>query len=238
MARRRVIDIGDAPLYRIPEAAFYMDIPVSTLRSWVSGRVYPTQHAPKFFHPLIDIADRQEQLLSFYNLVEAHVISTFRRHHNIPVPRIRDAMDYLRGRINHSHPLVTRDFYIFGRDLIVKELGIANDKVEVMVNTSQKGQLAFADVLKLYLKRIKRTATGFPQQISPLKKSLPLNQPEVIEIDPTVAFGQPVLKGTGVTIAMLLDRHHYGRTAQEIAKDYNLAEDEVESAIEYYQEAA
>ena len=47
-----------------------------------------------------------------------------------------------------------------------------------------------------------------------------------------------MLKGTGVTIAMLLDRHHYGRTAQEIAKDYNLAEDEVESAIEYYQEAA
>lgn len=238
MARRRVIDIGDAPLYGIPEAAFYMDIPVSTLRSWVSGRVYPTQHGPKFFHPLIDIADHREQLLSFYNLVEAHVISTFRRHHNIPVPKIRDAMDYLRGRINHSHPLVTRDFYTFGRDLIVKELGIANDKVEVIVNASQKGQIEFGEVLKMYLKRIKRTATGFPQQIFPLRKSLPLNQPEVIEIDPTIAFGHPVLKGTGVTIAMLLDRHQYGRTAREIAEDYSLDEGEVQTAIEYYQEAA
>ena len=38
-SRKRTIDIGEAPIYGIPETAFYLDIPVTTLRSWVSGRV-------------------------------------------------------------------------------------------------------------------------------------------------------------------------------------------------------
>ena len=233
--RGKAIDIGEAPLYGIPEAAFYLDIPVNTLRSWVSGRVYPTKGGPKFFHPLIDLADPIERQMSFYNLVEAHVILTFRAHYDIPIPKIRDAMDYLRGRIQHEHPLITQEFYTFGKDLIVKQLGASEKTAEVMINASRKGQLGIKDVLEIYLRRIKRTPIGMPAGLYPLRRRLPLNQPDIVEINPTVAFGNPVLKGTGVTIAMLLDRHQFGRTPMEIAEDYDLDKNTVKEAIEFYE---
>lgn len=239
MARRKVLDIGDAPLYGIPEAALYLDIPVATLRSWVSGRTYPTANGPKFFHPLIDLADPLRGVASFYNLVEAHILLTFRQHYNVPIPKIRDAMDYLRGRINHRHPLITQDFYLHGTDLVIEEMGVADSKATVHINASKKGQVGIKEVLEIYLERIDRTGSGLPGSLHPLKRDRPLRQPEIIEINPNVAFGTPVLKGTNMTVAMIVERHEMGMSAKEIADDFDLQISEVKKAIAYYdQEAA
>ena len=236
--RRRTMDIGDAPIYGVPEAAAYLDIPESTLRTWVSGRVYYVTGGKKYFHPVIDFADPVERQLSFYNLTEGHIISTFRRHYRIPIPKIRDAMDYLRGDIDHRHPLITQQFYLYGKDIIVKRMGASDNKTEIMINASKKGQLGIKEVLDVYLRRIKRTVAGTPIRLHPLRRNRPLDQPEVIEINPQVAFGNPVVTGTGVTLAMVLDRYRFGRSAEEIADDYDLKRSEVEKAIEYYREAA
>jgi hypothetical protein len=65
--------------YSIGEAAHYLRIPVATLRSWVRGRFYPTEHGRRFFKPLIELPDPNLGSLSFVNLVEAHVLDAIRR---------------------------------------------------------------------------------------------------------------------------------------------------------------
>jgi uncharacterized protein (DUF433 family) len=237
MARRKVLDIGDAPLYGIPEAALYLDIPVATLRSWVSGRTYPTSRGLKFFHPLIDLADPLDGLASFYNLVEAHILVTFRRHYNIPIPNIRDAMDYLRGSIDHPHPLITQEFYLHGKDLVIEEMRAGELTTRVPVNATKKGQLGIREVLGIYLERIDRRG-GLPASLHPMKRSRPLQQPEIVEINPNVAFGAPVLKGTSMTIAMIIERHEFGMSPKEIAEDFDLQLSEVKQAISYYGQKA
>ncbi len=68
------------PSYTVSEAAHYLRIPVGTMRSWVRGRTYPTQSGPKFFRPIISVPDMDRPLLlSFINLVEAHVLDAIRR---------------------------------------------------------------------------------------------------------------------------------------------------------------
>ena len=238
MARRKVVDIGDAPLYGVPEAASYLNIPETTLRSWVSGRTYPTTYGPKFFHPLIDIADPLNVLMSFYNLVEAHVLVTFRQYYHIPVPKIRNAMDYLRGDIDYQHPLITQEFFLYGTDLVIERMGATDAKRTVTINASRKGQLGIKDVLSIYLKRIERTRLGLPGSLHPMKRTLPLQQPEVVEINPNVAFGAPVLKGTKMTVAMIVERHEYGMSLQEIAEDFGVKLSEVQEALTYYGQAA
>lgn len=65
-------DLRQLPAYGIPEAAGYLRLPASTLRSWILGqRYYDAQRRAKLFRPVIEVADSKRRLLSFSNLVEA-----------------------------------------------------------------------------------------------------------------------------------------------------------------------
>ena len=83
--------------YGITEVSRYLTIPVATLRSWVQGRLYPTEEGEGFFKPLIQIPDIDEPFLSFQNLVEAHVLRAI-RNRNVSMPNIRTAINYLRDK--------------------------------------------------------------------------------------------------------------------------------------------
>jgi hypothetical protein len=86
------------PAYGITEAAHYLQIPRATLHSWLLGRHYETEQGRQFFKPLIDLADKDHYLLSFFNLVEAHVLNALRRKHQVSLAKVRAALDYLRKR--------------------------------------------------------------------------------------------------------------------------------------------
>jgi len=96
-------DPREVPAYSLAEAAYYLGVPAATLRSWVAGRMYSTAKGDRQFRPIIEPADPKRLRLSFVNLVEAHVLSALRREHkNIRLPKIRDAIAYLRTKL-HSH---------------------------------------------------------------------------------------------------------------------------------------
>src|SRR5438105_14458176 len=85
-------DLREMAAYGIAEAAGYLRLPVSTLRSWLLGQRYHYDQTPKFFKPVIHIADRKGRHLSFINLVEAFVLAGIRREHEIPLPTVRKAV--------------------------------------------------------------------------------------------------------------------------------------------------
>ena len=59
-------DLRQLPAYAISEAAGYLQLPTSTLRSWVLGqRYFDAKRTAKLFRPVIDIADpTKKQLLA------------------------------------------------------------------------------------------------------------------------------------------------------------------------------
>src|SRR5436190_145936 len=88
----------DVPAYTVPEASRYLAIPVSTLSSWVAGRIYPPGHGRRKqrFDPVVEIADPVSRTLSFTNLVEAHVLNGLRKERRIKLETIRQAVQMLR----------------------------------------------------------------------------------------------------------------------------------------------
>ena len=87
------------------------------------GQHYRAGEQAKFFKPVIEIADRRERQLSFINLVEAFVLSGIRREHDIPLPKVRRAVDYLRRAFQSKRPLADEQFETDGVDLFVEEVG-------------------------------------------------------------------------------------------------------------------
>ncbi len=84
----------DVAAYTLAEAARYARLPVATLRAWTLGRQYPTTEGGGRFPPLIRPASRQPPLLSFSNLIEAHVLRSLRTEHGVSVKAVRSALAY------------------------------------------------------------------------------------------------------------------------------------------------
>ena len=90
-------DMRDLPTYAVPEAARFLGIPERTLRSWFSG-------ANPVLTPSGSAAD--QPLLSFRNLVDAHIVHTARVYHDLPMSRNprRRASKQLKERATPSTP--------------------------------------------------------------------------------------------------------------------------------------
>ncbi len=83
--RDKVATIRDAAAYTLSEAAHYLRLPPATLRSWVVGRNYSTAEGSKGFSPLIKPASVKPPMMSFTNLIEAHVLRALRTEHGVSV---------------------------------------------------------------------------------------------------------------------------------------------------------
>jgi uncharacterized protein (DUF433 family) len=55
-----------------------------------------------------------------------------------------------------------------------------------------------------------------------------------IEINPQVMMGKPVIRGTRITVELILNKLSEGATESELLEDYpNLAPEDVRAAMEY-----
>ena len=54
-----------------------------------------------------------------------------------------------------------------------------------------------------------------------------------VVIDPRIAFGNPIVDGTGISTAVLAQRYKAGDSIDELADDFGLSRDAVEQAIRY-----
>jgi len=220
-------DPRNLPAYSLQEASRYTQVPVDTLRSWVRGRSYPTEQDLKFSEPIIKLPNVANASLSFTNLIETHVLSAIRRKHHLAMATVRNALDYLENEFKSEHPLADHDFETDGLDLFVEKYG-------KLINVSKSGQMAMKDILSLYLKRIERDENGIARQLFPFTRSsidAHDGEPKIVSIDPTVAFGKPVISGTGIPTAIVAERYKTGESIAEIAADYQREIDEIEEAI-------
>ena len=221
-------DPRDIPTYGFGEAAHLVKIPLVTLKSWIRGRNYPTTSGAKRFEPLINVPDPDLPLLSFINLMEAHVLDAIRYKDRIKLFRVRDTIEHLREKYNSEHPLIDYRFRHDGIDLFT-------EMEKDIVNVSKGGQLAMRDVISAYLKRISRDAHGSAIALYPYLKRNPdyVEEQKVVLIDPRISFGKAILVGVGVPTSVIADRNDAGESIEELAEDYGCEASEIAQAIQY-----
>ena len=212
------------PAYTVAEAAHYLRLPVPTLRSWAVGRTYTTQAGPKRALPALKIPSRDPAMLSFVNLVEAHVLASITRDFDVPLQTVRRAVRYLQKEFGSDHPLIERVLETDRRDLFIREAGR-------LVNVSRGGQVAILEVVGLYLSRIEWDRAGFAMRLYPFTGKAELHAPKAVVIDPHLAFGRPVLTGTTIPTQVIAERFKAGDSPQVLAKDYGRGPSEMLEAI-------
>lgn len=220
------IDVRTQPAYSLAEAAHYLRLSPATLRSWVVGRPYPTSAGPRTSQPLLQAARKQPTLLSFWNLVEAHVIRALRTEHGVSVPDLRKALRYAEKELGIENLLLSKDLMTDAGRLFLERYG-------QLIDLSNSGQLAMRRLLQAHLKRVEWDTRRLPIRLYPFLSADAVAEDRPITIDPQVAFGRPVVQRVGVSTRVIAERLDAGESVPDIAIDYDLSESEVEQAVLY-----
>jgi len=225
-------DPREFPIYGLKEASHYLKTNVQTLAFWLKGRNYKLKNGKiKFWEPLIKPARINPIRLSFYNLVEIHMLLAFRRNYKIQFRKVRSTLLYLKEKYkSEPHPLVTQEFWTNHIDLFIRNAGTP-------VCTSNSEQQYLLGVVDQYLTRIDRDESRLPARIYPMpidssehqKKWQP--QEKIIVIDPNISFGNPSISGRGISTKILAGRFKAGESILSITEDYGITKEETKAAL-------
>jgi uncharacterized protein (DUF433 family) len=219
-------EIRNQAAYGLAEAARYLRLPVATLRSWVAGRDYPKGEGRGRFHPLIQAADHgPPPQLSFWNLIEAHVLRSLRSEHGVALKELRAAIEYAQRTLKIDRLLLREDLRTHAGDVFLEHYG-------KLIKLNASGQLAMRKLFEEHLKRVEWDQWKFPVRLYPFVSSA-VSAAKPIAIDPAIAFGRPVIARVGVSTGTIAERLDSGETVEALAKDYGLEPAEIEQAAVY-----
>lgn len=226
--RKSYISADEIPNYTIEESARYLHVDYEKISYWVIGGTG--------IAPLSTVFTRRPFLLSFKNLVECFVLESLRSIHGMSLQEIRKSIERLRISKPSKYPLADYTLHTErGRLIYLDENG------EQLICLTKSGQMVFREIVMPFLKRVERNERGIARRLFPFTRKehlkSPTDAPRVVMIDPTVAFGMPVLVNSRISTAFLLSRKKGGASVKQLAADYGRPETEIEEALKLEQAA-
>lgn len=219
-------DTRDQPAYTLAEAARYLKVAPATLRSWVVGRPYPTGTGTAHSKALIRPAKNPPVSLSFWNLIEAHVLRSLRTDHAVPMDDLRRAINYAEKTLKIERLLLSPELRTDAGKLLLERYG-------QLIELSASGQIAMRSMFKAHLERVEWDEWKFPVRLYPFTAGSVATEKRPVAITANIAFGRPVLVHGGISTAAIAGRIDAGESIADLADDYDLTVAEIEDAVLY-----
>ena len=192
----------------------------------MAGRAYPKAEGEGRFQPLIHRSEKQPPVLSFWNLIEAHVLRSLRTDHGVSIKAVRQALTYPERTLKIKRLLLRKELRTDAGKVFL-------DRYGALIELSASGQLAMQHLLDEHLKRVEWDEWQFPVRLYPFLSIEATSAEKPIAIDPKIAFGRPVVIRAGVSTAAIAERIDAREPTAEVADDYDLTVEEVEQAVLY-----
>ena len=207
----------EQPAYGVTEAAVYLKVPYTTLRYWLGLNSVAA---------IIEPVARNPVRLSFMNLLESHALAGLRKIYNLKLPKVRAALRKVGEEVpQQAHPLVTQVFLTDRKDLFI-------ERMNRRINVSSKSPQLKLDFYHMYLERVETDPHGlfrfFPFVVEPQQ-----GEPKLIEINPGLGFGKPVIAGTGISTAIIASRFNARESIAALAEEYGRTPEEIEEAVRW-----
>lgn len=209
-----------APLYSYADADRLAVVSRGTAKRWLTGyaRRGPDGEQ-RVIAPVSQGSAASDGAVSFADLIEIVAIGRFREL-GISIRGVRTIVDACRTDFGVDHPLSTLRFKADGRDVFVHS---GTDLRSVLRN---RGQLAWDEILGPFLETLDYRE-GFAVRWWPRGRNAG------VTIDPEYGFGLPVVEGSGVRTEIVLERVRAGDSPSEIAYDFGITPEQVESALRF-----
>jgi uncharacterized protein (DUF433 family) len=205
-----------APLFTIGEAAKYLGLNYTTLRSWVR---------PDAGKPLVYSFPKEGNYASipFAGFAEAFVLAAAKRA-GLKPNKVRPGIEAIRKSVGLDYALATRRLWMDKVELLLAEADDPDAHQDLVV--ARNRQLAMREAVEHELELITYGSDDVAETIQ-----LPIFKKTKVIVDPTEAFGQPIVERTGTRVRDVLALFWADEEIKDIAYDFDLKVDEVEDLI-------
>lgn len=222
-------EVFTTPLYSQAEAAWIVGVPANTFRNWAHGYAYKTTTEKVVAQdPLVTLAREHNRLrVPFLGLAEAYVLDAFRTA-GIPMVRIRPAVESLKNGMGLPYALLSERLMTDGVEVLYDYVGDEAEAVEGRVGLAVvRGdkQVVFREAIEQYLQSV-TYEEGFMTSLEPRRFG-----EGVLRVDPRVNAGQLSFADSGVRLDDVRRRTQAGEPVAEVAEDYDLPLETVESVL-------
>ena len=209
------MDIRRTPLLTARDTARHLEMPESTLDTWIATRV----RGGSMVHAVTP-GKRGWPRMPFVAIIEAYVLRSL-RDMGVSMEEIRRAADVVRREFRDDYALASQRIATDGVALFV-ELA---DRSLVHVKDNQLG---IREVLDDYLRYISWGESGEPTRLQ--LRQYPMAAQVVI--DPRFGWGAPVLARTKVPVDAIRDLWKAGgESIRVVAEEFDLTPDVVEDVL-------
>jgi len=217
-------DTRDVPAYPVAEAARYLHLPVATLRTWVTGGSTTSREGTARSSRVIRPASGDPIMLSFWNLVEAHVLRALRTDHGVSLPAVRKAVRYAEQELDIDRLLLSPELKTNAGRLFL-------DRYGELTELTASGQLAMRKLFESHLRRVEWDTSRFPVRLFPFIPGDTTESTPTVAIDASLAFGRPIIRRRGISTSVIADRIDAGESVADVASDYEINDAEVAAAV-------
>ena len=206
------------PIFTINEAAKYLGLPYTTLRSWVRpdvGKALVYSHS-KVGH---------NATIPFVGFAEAFVLAAAKRA-GVRPDRVRAGVDAVRKDVGLDYALATRRLYVDKAELLVAYAMEADPSTPEDLTVARNRQLQMTETVRNQLELITYGSDDIAETIQ-----LPIFKQTKVIVDPREAYGQPIVERTGTRVRDVLALWFAEEPMKDIAYDFDLELDEVEDIV-------
>jgi uncharacterized protein (DUF433 family) len=213
------VAILEREMYTEAVAAQLLRVAPSTLHWWLEGR-------PPRYRPVIRREPTDSRVVTWAEFVEAALLRSYRRDHEVPLRELRDFIDRLRDKFQVPYPLADRRPYVgSGRRLLIDLQGRSHLDPEFCLVAVVNGQEVLTAPGEEFFERVEWSGND-PAAWRPHE-----DPASPIRINPLMRFGRPAVDG--ISTEAISGELEAGASVEEVAEDFGLSLDAVRWAQSY-----
>lgn len=202
------VEILEREMYSETVAARLLRVAPSTLHWWLEGRL------PKY-RPVIRPEPTGSRTVTWAEFVEAGLLRSYRRDHEVPLRELRDFIDELREKFQVPYPLADRRPYVGpGRRLLIDLQDRSQLDPEFCLVAVVNGQTVLTAPGEEFFERVEWSGDT-PATWRPHEDSA-----SPVRINPLVRFGRPAVGG--ISTEAIAGELEGGASVEEVAEDFGL----------------
>jgi uncharacterized protein (DUF433 family) len=216
------LNVLDREMYTEAEAARLLRVPQNTLNYWLEGG----EQRGRQYKPVIRVQPRGSRAsVTWAEFVEAGLLREYRRTHGVPMAELRAFIDRIRQEFGVPYPLADRRPYVSGKELLSEAQDAAGLSADFCLVAVVRGQYVLTPPADSFYKRVTwegDTAAAWRPHDDPHSPVL---------MRPDSRFGRPSVKG--ISTEAIWEHSEAGETVDDIASEFDLADDDVRWALAY-----
>lgn len=206
-------------IYSIPEASMILNMPITKVRRWVNK--YWEYDFLKDNTSGYTWGEKTNKAFNFYTLIELIAVDSFRES-GVHFSKIKMAHADLTEILKTPYPFAHAELMTDGKRIFLDHFD------ESILEMDKEKQFSFTNLVAPYCKKI-----DFKDNTQIAERFWPLGKNHHIVVDPHHSFGQPVIKGTNITVDTISSLLNAGESAKFIASIYGIEEGAIKDVLAY-----